>query len=138
MVNITVQGTSEPLCCWLRPAPDNLDINLHCTYNKILEAVRIQQWYPANCHYCAYRARHVSDYETHVVKRHPGKPAYPGPTPEKVARALYIVESIERELKEVKKSSQKSAATAKTKSRTKTKSERVTVDVPFEVSHAGS
>ncbi|MGH9988595.1 MAG: hypothetical protein ACRD8W_32080, partial [Nitrososphaeraceae archaeon] len=73
--------------------------NLHCTYNKILEAVRLQQWFPPNCHYCDYRPKHVDDYERHVVKEHPGKMAYPGPVPENVARALYIVEAIEAELK---------------------------------------
>ena len=112
VVNVTVQGTVEPLCCWLRPAPDNLDINLHCTYNQILEAVRIQQWYPPNCHYCNHKPKHVNDYESHVVKYHPRKSAYPGSTPENVARALYIVESIEKELKEIKSSKKINVARA--------------------------
>ena len=38
VVTVTVQGTTEPLCCWLRPAPPNLNINLHCTYNQILDS----------------------------------------------------------------------------------------------------
>jgi len=105
MVTITVHGTVEPFCCWLRPAP-NIDINLHCTFDKILEAVNLQQWYPLNCHYCGFRPRHVDDFETHIVKNHPGKTAYPGPTPVTVARALYIVESIEKELKDRKTKNQ--------------------------------
>ena len=87
-----------------------MDINLHCTYSKILEAVRIQKWFPLNCHFCNYKPKHVDDYERHVAKLHPRRPAYPGPTPENVARAIYIVESIERELKLVKA---ERAATAK-------------------------
>lgn len=116
MVNVTVQGTVEPFCCWLRPALDNLNIDLHCTYNQILEAVRLQQWYPMNCHYCSYRPKHVDDYENHVVKKHPTKMAYPGPTPENVARALYIVESIEHELRDVK-TRKREAIAAKAKSK---------------------
>ena len=98
MVIITLEGKVKPFCCWLRPNPPSLDINLHCTYSRILEAVRIQQWFPPNCHYCGYRPKHVNDYERHVVKEHPGKIAYPGPTPQNVARALYIVEAIREEL----------------------------------------
>lgn len=101
MVTVTLEGKVEPFCCWLRPAPPDLDINLHCTYNQILKAVRLQQWYPPNCHYCSFRPKHLDDYERHMVKKHSGKPAYPGPTPENVARALYIVESVRRELKDM-------------------------------------
>lgn len=117
VINVTAHGTVEPLCCWLRPAPPDLDINLHCTYNQILEAVRLQQWYPPNCHYCNFKPKHVDDYERHVVKFHPHKAAYPGPTPENVARALYIVESIEKELKEMRKN--RTVTKAKTKSKRK-------------------
>ncbi len=99
MVTVTVQGVVEPFCCWLRPSPHELDINLHCTYNKILEAIKLREWFPPNCHYCRYRPKHVDDYERHVVNEHPRKMAYPGSTPGNVARALYIVESIEEELK---------------------------------------
>jgi len=99
MVIITLEGEVEPFCCWLRPHPPDLDINLPCTYSRILEAVRIQQWFPPNCHYCEYRSKHADDYERHVVKEHPGKMAYPGPTPKNVSGALYIVEAIEEELK---------------------------------------
>jgi hypothetical protein len=102
MVVVTREGTVEPFCCWLRLSPPDLDINLHCTYSRILEAVRTQQWFPPNCHYCAYRPKQVDDYERHVVKRHPGKMAYPNPTPENVARILYIVESIGDEFKHSK------------------------------------
>jgi len=102
MVTVTLDGRVEPFCCWLRPAPPDLDINMHCTYNSILEAVKLQQWFPLNCHYCGFRPKHVDDFETHVIKNHLGKSSYPGPTPENVARALYIVESIERELKDRK------------------------------------
>lgn len=103
MVTVTLEGRVEPYCCWLRPSPADLDINLHCTYSKILEAVRIQRWFPPNCHYCKYNPKHVDDYERHVAKEHPHKPGYPGSTPENVARALYIVEAIEEELKQRKK-----------------------------------
>jgi hypothetical protein len=107
MVTITLEGKVKPFCCWLRPSPPSLDINLHYTYNKILEAVRVQRWFPPNCHYCKYRPKHIDNYETHIIKEHPGKMAYPGPTPENVARALYIVESIASELGVTKKANNK-------------------------------
>jgi hypothetical protein len=94
MVMVTTRGAVEPFCCWLRPSPPDLDINLHCTYNRILEAVRIQQWFPPNCHYCKYRPKHVDDYERHIVIEHPGKMAYPGPPPENVTRALCRIEEL--------------------------------------------
>ena len=50
-----------------------------------------------------YWPKHVDDYEKHVVNEHPHKMAYPGPTPENVARALYIVEAIKEELKQSKR-----------------------------------
>ena len=78
----------------------------------------MQQWYPLNCHYCNYRPKHVNDYESHIVKYHPGKAAYPGSTPENVARALYIVESIARELKDIKNSK---TAVAKAKAKNENK-----------------
>lgn len=109
MVRATQEDTVEPFCCWLRPNPPNLNINLYCTYDRILEAVKLQQWFPPNCHYCAFRPKHVDDFERHVVKKHSGKPAYPGPAPENVARALYIVEAIELELKRTKKAATKKA-----------------------------
>jgi hypothetical protein len=102
MVTITLEGTVEPFCCWLRPSPPNLEISLHRTYSRILAAVRMQQWFPPSCHYCKYRPKHLDDYERHIVKEHPRKMAYPGPTPLNVATALYIVESIEKELKDRK------------------------------------
>ena len=115
MVVVTLEDKVEPFCCWLRPAPPGLDINMHCTYSSILEAVNLYQWFPPNCHYCGFRPKHVDDYERHIVKNHPGKMAYPGPAPEKVARALYIVESIEKELKDRKvKNSNRNSSTRKT------------------------
>ena len=63
--------------------------------------MRIQQWFPANCHYCAYKPRHVNDYERHIIKEHQGKMAYLGPTPENLARAIYTAEAIEKELKDI-------------------------------------
>jgi hypothetical protein len=96
------ESIPEPFCCWLRPSPSGLSLDTHCTYRQITQVVQLQQWFPSNCHYCKYRPNHVDDYEKHIVKHHPGKMAYPGPTPEETARALYVVESIERELKEVK------------------------------------
>jgi hypothetical protein len=116
MVTVTVHGTVEPFCCWLRPAP-NIDINLHCTFNKILEAVNLQQWYPVNCHYCSYQPKHKDDFEKHIDKKHPRKMAYPGPCPEVTARALYIVQSIENELEKRRR--------LRLKARTKTKAEAV-------------
>ncbi|MGC1134812.1 MAG: hypothetical protein WA941_18435 [Nitrososphaeraceae archaeon] len=62
----------------------------------------MQRWFPPNCHYCGYRPSHVDDFERHVVKEHPGKIAYPGPAPEHLARALYIVDSNKEELKQEK------------------------------------
>jgi hypothetical protein len=114
MVAVTIHGTVEPFCCWLRPAP-KININLHCTFDKILEAVNLQQWYPINCHYCSYQPKHQDDYERHVVNRHPHKAAYPGPCPENAAKALYIVQSIENELEKRRK----------LKLKTKTKSKAV-------------
>ena len=102
MVTVTVHGTPEPFQCWLRPAP-RIDINLHCTYGAILDAIKLQQWYPNNCHYCKYRPKHKDDFESHIVQKHPGRLAYPGPCPLDTARALYIVESIERELEDRRK-----------------------------------
>jgi hypothetical protein len=96
-------------------------INMHCTYNSILEAVKLYQWFPRNCQYCGFGSKHIDDYERHVVRNHPGKMAYPCPTPENVASALYIVESIEKELKDTKvkngniNSSGKTAAKSKSK-----------------------
>jgi hypothetical protein len=63
-----------------------------------MKAVNLQQWYPNNCHYCVYRPKHRRDFENHIVTKHPGKMAYPGPCPESTARALYIVQAIETEL----------------------------------------
>ena len=110
MVSVNVFGVVEPFCCWLRPATPNLELNLHCTYNQIMDAVKLHQWYPPNCHYCGYIPRHVDDFETHIVTKHPGKLAYPGPTPVKVARALYIVQSIENELEKRRKLKPKAKA----------------------------
>ena len=31
------------------------------------------------CLYCSYKPQTTHDYEVHIVTRHPGKPAYPGP-----------------------------------------------------------
>lgn len=106
MYTTTHYGTVEPLCCWLRPAP-RININSHCTFTKILEAVNLQQWYPNNCHYCDFRPRHKEDYEKHIVMKHAGKMAYPGPCPEDTARALYIVQSIETELERRRKEKNK-------------------------------
>ena len=92
MVMVTIRGAVEPFCCWLRPCPSTLHINQHYTYNKILEAVKLQGWFPPNYHYCRYRPKHVDDYERHVVREHQGKLAYPGPPPKNVAQALYTVE----------------------------------------------
>ena len=118
MVIVTVHGTVEPFCCWLRPAP-KIDINLHCTFDKILQAVNLQQWYPLNCHYCSYQPKHKEEYEGHIGKTHSGKMAYPGPCPEVTARALYIVQSIENELEKRRKLKSKS------RSKTKSKTERL-------------
>jgi hypothetical protein len=102
MTKVIVHGTVEPFQCWLRPAP-HIDINLHCTFTQILKAVKLQQWYPPNCPYCKYQPKHQGDYESHVIKKHTANPAYPGSCPEDTARALYIVESIKRELEDRQK-----------------------------------
>jgi hypothetical protein len=88
MVMVITRGGIEPFCCWLRPGPSDLDTKLYRTYNKILEAVKLQGWFPPNCQYCSYRPKHVDHYERHIIKEHPGKMAYPGPPPENVTRAL--------------------------------------------------
>jgi hypothetical protein len=77
-----------------------------------LEAIRLQQWYPFNCHYCNFKPKHRDDYERHVVIKHHFKPAYPGPCPEDTARALYIVNSIEKELEKLRKTKNKRRITA--------------------------
>lgn len=95
--HVNVNGEVEPFCCWLRPSPPG--INCRWTYNRILEAIRIQQRSPPNCHYCKYRPKHVDDFERHVVQGHPGRPAYLGPTPMNIAKALNIIETIEEDSK---------------------------------------
>jgi hypothetical protein len=87
--------------------------------HQILDAIKIQQWYPPNCHYCNYKPKHVDDYERHIDKNHPSKMAYPGSTPENVGRALYIVESIERELKGMMKTKAKAKSKAKASNKSK-------------------
>lgn len=61
-------------------------ISLHNPPNKPIE-----QWTPEDfplhgCIYCMNNGGYhgptpltAEDYETHIVKKHPGKPAYPGP-----------------------------------------------------------
>jgi hypothetical protein len=72
----TPEGKVEPFCCYLKPSPHDLDIKIHRTYSQILELVENQHWFPPNCHYCQYKPIDVSDFEKHVVNKHPDKLSY--------------------------------------------------------------
>lgn len=37
-------------------------------------------YWKRGCLYCGFKPRTTCDYEVHIVTRHPGKPAYPGPS----------------------------------------------------------
>lgn len=87
----------EAWCCYLRLAPPRLSIDTHFTYRQIMDAIRIQQWFPDYCYYCYSCPLDIDSYEKHIVVHHPGKMAYPGPAPQITTKVLEIIESDERD-----------------------------------------
>lgn len=48
--------------------------------DKFLKVRTPSDYWRDGCLYCSYyKPRTTHDYEVHIVTRHPGKPAYPGP-----------------------------------------------------------
>ena len=58
--------------------------NLEMGWKNYLLSERLKfrqpfDYWKDGCLYCPYEPQTTHDYEVHIVTRHPGKPAYPGP-----------------------------------------------------------
>lgn len=53
---------------WPKPKPDSR-----------LKNFKTSDYWKNGCLYCGYKPKRTHDYEVHIVTKHPGRPAYPGP-----------------------------------------------------------